>query len=319
VLLTVRGEPFSAEFLGTLLGDLRAGLRDQGIDVCRGDSGRGSPIARVSLSSSEQAPLRVGIDVVDAVTDKRLGRDVDLGRLPEDGRPFALAVATDELLRASWVELALEKRERPPKSAPPEVQQAALDSLPAKTEPASAPQDTPPPSAPSVQREPVPAAGVRLALEHFAAGQTHVGVDVALRLPIASAFGVEFAAGARKGLSVQTQSGTVSSSALGAEGSLWLGLASSDSVELELCAGVRALRVSFDANAVAGAGERDSSNWAVTARSGLGLRLGRTLRAGLRAGAGVPLLSVEISEGERVISGVAGLELFAESGLSVEF
>src|SRR5688572_17674721 len=78
VALSVEGSTFSGDFVTTLIGDLRAGLRDQGIDVCPAEIGAGTPVARVTLRSAEGTPLRVGIDVVDAVTDKRLGRDVDL-------------------------------------------------------------------------------------------------------------------------------------------------------------------------------------------------------------------------------------------------
>ena len=315
VALSVEGETFSGAFVTTLLGDLRAGLRDQGIDVCPAELGAGKPVARVMLRASEVAPLGVGIDVVDAVTNKRVVRDVDLAKVPEDGRPFALAVATDELLRASWVELALEKRE--PSPAPPEVKKAALEALP----PAPVPERdriSPPPARATAEGV-APTAGLRLATEHYSAGQTHFGVDVTLRLPLSRRLGVELAFGARKALGVEADSGAVSASALGGEASAWLGLAAVSPVTLDAFAGVRALRISFDASADPGATERDTARWALTARGGLALRVGGKLRAGLRAGLGAPLVGVEISEGQRVISGVAGLELFAGTGLEVEF
>ena len=98
-----------------------------------------------------------------------------------------------------------------------------------------------------------------------------------------------------------------------------MGLAAVSPVTLDAFAGVRALRISFDASADPGATERDTARWALTARGGLALRVGGKLRAGLRAGLGAPLVGVEISEGQRVISGVAGVELFAGTGLEVEF
>lgn len=316
IAVSFDGEPFEGAFVTTLLGDLRAGLRGQGIDVCPAELGAGAPVARVTLRTSAAAPLRVGIDVVDAVTDKRVARDVDLARLPEDGRPFALAVATDELLRASWVELALSKREPSPEVAPPEVEKAAQQAVQRALPPAPPRQEPPPPPARTASES---AAGVRLAIEHFAAGQTHFGADAALRLPFTRGVGIELGLGARKALDVQAASGAVSASALGAEGSLWVGLVTSATFGLDLFAGVRALRVSFDANAGGGATERDSANWAVSGRTGLGARVGGTLRAALRAGAGLPLAAVEITDGDRVISGVSGLELFAASGLEVAF
>ena len=82
---------------------------------------------------------------------------------------------------------------------------------------------------------------------------------------------------------------------------------------------MRAAHITFDAVGEDGATEHDSARWAVTARGGLGAHVGGALRAGLRAGVGVPLVGVEIAEGGRVLSGAAELELFAGTGLELEF
>jgi hypothetical protein len=131
--------------------------------------------------------------------------------------------------------------------------------------------------------------------------------------------GLELAFGVRSALEVQAPHGSVSASALSAEGAAWVSVLSAQSIALDLFAGVRGLRVAFDASAESGALEHDGARWAVTTRGGVAVHIGGALSASLRAGAGLPLVAVEIAEGGHVLSGVAGLELFASTGLQVEF
>ena len=53
----------------------------------------------------------VVIELDDRVTHKRVARDLPLRNIPANGRALAIAIASDELLRASWAELTL-TRER---------------------------------------------------------------------------------------------------------------------------------------------------------------------------------------------------------------
>jgi hypothetical protein len=69
---------------------------------------------------------RVTIEIDDALTNKRLVRDIDLRQLPQDGRDLALALAADELLRASWAELGLRNDKPPTRSR---TEPAAADAL----------------------------------------------------------------------------------------------------------------------------------------------------------------------------------------------
>ena len=62
----------------------------------------------VELAPDDTAKATVDIEVRDAVTRKRVRRDVDLSRIPDDGRAAAIAIEADELLRASWAEVALD-------------------------------------------------------------------------------------------------------------------------------------------------------------------------------------------------------------------
>lgn len=306
VELEFEGRTFTPEFVKALLGDLGADLREQGIDACTELQGQGRPVARVTLRAAADDPLRIGVEVSDAVTDKRLERTVDLRRLPEDGRAFALAVATDELLRASWVELRLSRREPPPKAPPPEVSRAVERALP------SAPRAT----ESALDEE---ALGLRLATEHFTAGQTHFGVDGVLHVPVEGPFGLEVTFGGRKALDERAPHGTIAASAFGGSLVGLLTLLEAPSLALDFGLGARALRVAFDAAPEDGAVAEDQGRFALTSRALLGLRVGGTVRASLQAGAGVPLVAVKASEGTDVVTGVAGAELFLATGLEVAF
>lgn len=110
--------------------DFRAGLSDRAIDVCGGASLPSRPaLAGVHIASTTATRVGVSVEVRDALTEKRLTRDVDLSSVPEDGKAFAVAVAADELLRASWVELALEREGRLPRKPPREVVEIVNSTL----------------------------------------------------------------------------------------------------------------------------------------------------------------------------------------------
>ena len=97
---------------------LRAELAARDIDVCAASDGPETPsIATVSVSAHPDGAL-VEVEVHDALTAKRVSRDVDLGPVPDDGRPLTLALVADELLRASWAEIALKHAPAPAQPVP---------------------------------------------------------------------------------------------------------------------------------------------------------------------------------------------------------
>jgi hypothetical protein len=78
------------------------------------------PSARIHLlfvANGLPNPHALDIVVDDAVTGKQVSRRVELSRVPADSRALVIAVGADELLSASWAELAL-KRPTPPRVAP---------------------------------------------------------------------------------------------------------------------------------------------------------------------------------------------------------
>jgi hypothetical protein len=89
---------------------LGAGLARSGIGVCTGDALNKPIIARIELEGQNADTSTLRIRVTDNVTDKMLYRSVDLTAIPLDSRAVAVAVYVEEVLEASWAELALQKR-----------------------------------------------------------------------------------------------------------------------------------------------------------------------------------------------------------------
>jgi hypothetical protein len=294
---------FSPRFSERVLSDLRAGLANRGIDACVESEGQGEPLASVKIASTTGPSVAVALEIRDALTEKRVMRDVDLARVPEDGRAFAIAIAVDELVWASWAELALAKRtpKKPRRAPPPEVVRGVENVLPAREEPATR-------------------LGARAALEHFGGGQTHLGADATALFPFTERVGLELALGLRQGQRVEAEHGHVLSSAAGLGAMLRVTLLRALPLELSLFAGPRAGLARFTGKASPEARGTELSGLVLYARGGVvaGARVLGPLWLEGSGGAGAPLRGLEAEDTGRVVSGVSGLELFAALSLMVE-
>jgi hypothetical protein len=96
---------------------VRAELARKEIDVCF--TGKGAPIAIVDILRASPSSVEVVVDVSDSVTHKRVSRALDLEAIPPDARNLAVAVGTDELLIASWMEVAIPSKGKKKSAAPP--------------------------------------------------------------------------------------------------------------------------------------------------------------------------------------------------------
>jgi len=108
---------------------LRAELAADGveqIELATPGEAAATALARVSIESPacEAHPEQFLLGVDDAATRKSVRRAVDLSDVALAGRPRALALATAELLRASWLELALPTAPEPLAPVPAPVQNA---------------------------------------------------------------------------------------------------------------------------------------------------------------------------------------------------
>jgi hypothetical protein len=294
---------FSQHFAERVLSDLRAGLGNRGIDACPEANGRGEPIASVKIATTTGPSVAVALEIRDAVTEKRVMRDVDLARVPEDGRAFAIAIAVDELVWASWAEIALAKRtpRKPRRAAPPEVVRGVENSLPEREQPATR-------------------LGARAALERFGGGQTHAGADVAALFPFTERLGLELSLGVRQGRRVDTEHGHVVSSAFGLGAMLRVTILRALPLELSLFAGPRAGLARFRGRAEPDARGTELSGLVLYARGGAvaGVRALGPLWLEGSGGAGAPIRGLEARDAGRVVSGVSGAELFASLSLLVE-
>jgi hypothetical protein len=282
--------------------ELRAGLISSHIDVCAEGAGpAGRPLARVSFTPVGEGTTRYSLDVTDSVTQKRVGRDLSLEKLPADGRALALAVAAEELLRASWAELALRGVHSPDTAPPPEVRAVVERTRPAPASPSRG-----------------AALGARLAFEHFLGGQTHFGGDAVLLLPLGSLTGASVALGGRRALSEQAPHGSIGARALAAELGLSLRLVQRPGLKLEAGVSGRALWLTFEPSSAGTAQASTQSGLGVIARAGLSLVFGGRLKSFASLGAGLPLRSFAASDSGAEVTGVSSLELFAATGLALQ-
>jgi hypothetical protein len=121
---------FDAHLADEVRKDLAAELSPRGFGVCPSRAAQGELVAEVTLVQRE--PASIAIQVEDYTTGKRVARDVRLGRIPAGGVALAIAIATDELLRASWAELMLrrEQAEREANEAEPAAETSSAGRAP---------------------------------------------------------------------------------------------------------------------------------------------------------------------------------------------
>ncbi len=290
-------------FAERVLGDLRAGLKNRGIETCGdADPAVGAPIATVRVTSSSGKSVVVAVEIRDALTEKRVSRDIDLARVPEDGRAFAVAIAVDELVWASWAEIALTgHRERAPRAAPPEVVRGVERAMPRR--------DTP-----SLRL------GALFVASRYGGGQRELGADASFVFPLPARLGLGVALGLRQGREVDASHGRVQESALGLGADLRFLPLRTQRVELGLSLGPRASLVRFSGRADAAARGSELTGLVLFARAKViaGVRLLGPLWLEAGFGAGAPLRALEATDAGQVVSGVSGLELTASGGLLVD-
>ena len=299
--LVVRVDPRLRERQARLVEQLRESLAARHVEVCVFEEPRASdPLATLEVTQDD-ASTTTSIVVNDGVTEKRVRRELDLRDVPEDGRSLAIAVALDELLRASWAELLLVDHR--PVVIPPVVT-AAIARPP------------PLPSDPVQRRWEV---GGAFAAEHFGAGQDQLGMDAIGAFFPLPRLGLQARAGARAGLTATTPSGELRSSVVvGALGLRFALTPASSRLGADLIAEAAIYRISYEAIATtAGAHGRDASALAAFALAGSRVfyALTPTFRTTLQAGIGAPIHEARVRDDMVRVSGLAGLLLAGQVGL----
>lgn len=303
VKLEFAGARSDPELERGILKHLRAGLEPAGFRVCRAVRGLTPPVATIELRHRPDSLVVATILVKDGVTAKRVARDIDLSALPEDGRALGVSVAADELLRASWAEIALEGAPPPVVEPPPAVQKTVERALRSYDAPKTN------------------ALGVRAAVEGYEGGLLAYGGDVFFRRELASRFGAEVALGVRGAEPEVAAHGSVRAHAFGAGAALFADVAVRPPWKVAAEAGVWAARLELQGEATPGGAAARGVETALMLRGGAraALTLSPAFALVARCGAGGVVRSVSArDEGTAAVS-ASGLEWYAAAGPQVSF
>jgi hypothetical protein len=307
--IRLRTEGLSADLQTPLMTHVRSSLAARQIDVCVIDQPSvSSPLATLDVRA-EKAAATTSIGVDDGVTQKRVSRDLDLSGLPPDGWALTIALALDELLRASWAELMLSDAR--PAAPPPSVVTEAIGSRPAIVAP---------PPAPFARACEI---GAAFGGEHFSEGHDQLGVDVAGSYSPWPRLGFDARLGLRAGMPVKAPRGEIRSTAL--IGALGLDLAltpRTGRAGLDLLGDVSLARVTFVARPSA-MGVRGNEQAAVASYVATGLRgwilVVPPIRAFVRVRGGAPLHTAYAMDGDVRVAGLGGILMAGDVGLSFLF
>ncbi|MBX3246334.1 MAG: hypothetical protein KF901_04050 [Myxococcales bacterium] len=284
---------------GAVVAELRAALRVQGFDLCLAETRwppAVRPVAILTLEALRGAVVRV--DVQDAVTDKRVRRELALRGMPRDSRPLAVAIGADELLRASWAELLLPDAPPPAEEPPQEVRRVIERTAAAVVE----------------QRAPRAPWWLSAAFgfERYGGGERLLGGGLQLEGWMHARIGTRLSLGGRAGLPTEGIGGSVESRGLLAEIAL-LGAVLGDArrgPQLVLSGALAVAWVRFRGDAAEGFVARTDAGVAVLARGGLGGRWAfGPVRLALDVGLGAPITGVAAQENGVTLSAISALEL----------
>lgn len=276
--------PFDAAFRALLVAQLRAGLEARHIELCAARSGQPDAASEIALAALPGDVVTVAVR--DAITGKRLAREVPLASVPRDARPLTVALAVDELLRASWVELALADAPAPTRPVPREID--ALVPAPAR------------------RRWEL---GAELAAARFGGGTRLAGIDLVARAAPLPPLLVHVAVGLRGGATVQAPDGDIRTSALDADVGVELLLPPRGrSVELALGVDGRLIHARFSGQPRGGARGAEVTATALYLGASLrgSVRLARAFGLSLACGFGVPLHPVDVFDGDARVAGISG-------------
>jgi hypothetical protein len=292
----------NAELAQEIKVDLSAELASRSIAVCEQEQPRGAPLALVTLRSEGDL---VSIEVDDRTTQKRVSRDLHVDTIPQSGRALATAIAIDELLRASWAELALFAR-TPPAPAP------VAPPPPPPQKPAAPPK----PTAPAARK-----LGLSVSLGFAHARESWDAFSTNLRAsfwPWPWAW-VELGASLQGALDVESSLGRISGRAAGAD--VTLGLCPARTKRFFGCGGIRSGVdfVAYQAHAGAGASADAGSGTAVRMEGVgmLGLYFSRHWFVMTQLALGYPLQSVVAADAHGPVMGASSVLVSGALGVGV--
>ncbi len=185
---------------------IRAGFSLIRLALCSPGERADSPLATVVLRADEGDQTRVTLVLDDPLTSKRVERNVELSRYDSAGRALVLSVVTEELMRASWAELALVRDQR-------DAQQPEQPQRP----PSPTKLAVPPPEVTAIVDRSLPTPPRRLALrlspnvELHATSQRYLGGALGLVFDAGASQRWTFGVSAQSGLAKRTSEGELQS------------------------------------------------------------------------------------------------------------
>ncbi|MGE0323327.1 MAG: hypothetical protein AB7S68_13540 [Polyangiaceae bacterium] len=298
------GEDWSPDRRHAVLEHLRRGFEVYGVSVCeRTARAKQPPLAEVRFAASNDDSVSLSVDVKDSVTRKRVGRDVDVRGYSQEAQALAVAIATEELVRASWVELELD-------SSRDHQAEEAHERRPAADVVHRVNQDTIGANEAGLRID------LRGAFEAYAAGQTHLGADLTLRKNVADDFGLGLALGPRLALSESSRLGDVDAKLLAGEAFLFLDIFHVAMLRLDWEVGLRGGWVRFESRTKSGSEVSQGAPLLIARTSvGLDLSLDPTWYLTLKAGTGYSLLGATATGRGRELTGVSGVEFHGALGV----
>jgi hypothetical protein len=287
---------------------LRAELGTRHIDLCPDAGEHGAAAVATVTISAHLDGASIVVEVRDRLTAKRVARDLDLAGVPEDGRSLMLAVVADELLRASWAELALASAPAPAMPVPAAVTEIVQQGFAAKS-----PIPTPGPTA-----------GIEavVAIEHWAGTGTLIGADLRIDVGSASRFGAGLRLGARGAPAALAPDGQVHTTALlGGVSASFRATPAISRYGLDAIVRLDVARISYVALPNPGASGNAQAETTALAGAGMDgwIGLGSATRLLGEVLVNAPLRPVVADDGGRQVTAVSGAGIEGGLGIRVAF
>jgi hypothetical protein len=280
--------------------ELRAELSSRQVLLC---DKMDRPMAHLDVRMSGDSAALV---VRDAVTAKVVERTIELQPLAQDARPVAIALAIDELLRASWAELVLQHDARaapPARTAPP----ANVDRARASVQVATS--------------EPHAGLGMSVVLDDHTAGQARIGATLSAAWAPVPWWRWSLRLGYRRSLTARTPEGSIDADAYLFGSDTQLRILSVKRFGFWGFAGIDVGRVNFHGSPMPGV--MGSSPWASTVDVFAGVRIAwsfsRAFELCSSIAIGAPLVDASATDNGVVVAGTRGVLVSADLGPMVLF
>ena len=289
---------------------MRAELAAREIDVCLDPSGHAAPPLATVDVSTQAGGASIAVEVRDRLTEKRILREVDLTAVPPDGRALTLAAAADELLRATWAELALVTSPVPAAPVPRGVESLVAEARAAPVLERSAARN-------------VPWVGfTTMAAFEVGSGGILYGGDIRLTVPAGRRFAGVARAGIREAPVAAGADGRVHTSlVLAGLGATFRTTPSEGRYALDVVVRTDVARVSYVAVPNPGATGQAQTGTAVLAGGGVDawVALGTAVRFACELLVEVPLRPVRADDAGHQVTAIAGVGGAVGVGLGVVF